>query len=93
VQVDSGNGVQAGKKRTVTLARDGSGIVATPVGDVASPGSKARRVIRYLHTGEVLGIVGQTIAGLAALSAVVLVYTGLSLAIRRLIRMRRSAKA
>jgi len=93
VQVDSGNGVQAWKKRTVTLARDGSGIVGTPVGDVASPGSKARRVIRYLHTGEVLGIVGQTIAGLAALSAVVLVYTGLSLAIRRLIRMRRSAKA
>lgn len=93
VLVDSGNGVQAWKKRTVTLARDGSGIIGTPVGDVASPGSKARRVIRFLHTGEVLGIVGQTIAGLAALAAVVLVYTGISLAIRRLIRMRRSATA
>ena len=89
---DWGNGAQASKKRTMRLARDGGGFAGDPTADTASPGSKARRFIRYLHTGEVFGIVGQTIAGLAALSAVVLVYTGLSLAIRRLARMRRSAR-
>jgi len=93
VSVDWGNGVQAGKKRTLKLARDGSGLIGEPMANAATPGSKARRFIRYLHTGEVFGIIGQTIAGLAALAALVLIYTGLSLGIRRLIRMRKSAKA
>ena len=35
------------------------------------------------HTGEVLGIPGQTIAGLATAGSVVLVWTGLALAWRR----------
>jgi uncharacterized iron-regulated membrane protein len=93
VAVDWGNGVQAGKKRTLKLARDGSGLIGEPMAKATTPGSKARRFIRYLHTGEVFGIIGQTIAGLAALAALVLIYTGLSLGIRRLIRMRKSAKA
>ena len=93
VSVDWGNGVQAGKKRTLMLARDGSGLIGAPVAKASTPGSKARGFIRYLHTGEVFGITGQTIAGLAALAALVLIYTGLSLAIRRLIRMRKTAKS
>ena len=93
MSVDRGNGVQASKQRTVTVARDGSGLVGAPVGDTSSPGSKARRFLRFVHTGEVFGIIGQTLAGLASLAAVVLVYTGISLAIRRLIRMRQSARA
>lgn len=55
-------------------------------GDDYSPGDRARDVVRYLHTGEVLGIIGQTIAGLASLAACLLVYTGLALAWRRLIQ-------
>ena len=90
--VDMGNGAQASKRRTVTLARDGSGIVGEPVGDTATPARKARIFIRYIHTGEVYGWIGQTIAGLASLAGVVLVYTGFSLGIRRLVRMRRQAK-
>jgi uncharacterized iron-regulated membrane protein len=39
-----------------------------------------------VHTGEQYGIVGQTIALLASLAACFLVYTGLALAWRRLIR-------
>jgi uncharacterized iron-regulated membrane protein len=93
VAVDWGNGVQAGKKRTLKLARDGSGLIGEPMAKATTPGSKARGFIRFLHTGEVFGIIGQTIAGLAALAALVLIYTGLSLGIRRLIRMRKSAKA
>ena len=51
-----------------------------------SPGSRARSTIRFLHTGEVLGLAGQTVAGLASLAACFLVWTGLALAWRRLIR-------
>jgi hypothetical protein len=40
--------------------------------------------LRFGHTGEVFGLAGQTIAGLASLGALALGYTGLSLAIRRL---------
>ncbi|MEM7503941.1 MAG: PepSY-associated TM helix domain-containing protein [Pseudomonadota bacterium] len=58
-----------------------------------TPGSQARSVVRFLHTGEVLGFIGQTLAGLASLAACFLVWTGLALAWRRLISplLRRSA--
>ena len=52
----------------------------------STPGSRARSTIRFLHTGEVLGLIGQTIAGLASLAACFLVWTGLALAWRRLVR-------
>ena len=52
----------------------------------SSPGSRARSNIRFLHTGEVFGFAGQTIAGLASLAACFLVWTGLALAWRRLIQ-------
>jgi uncharacterized iron-regulated membrane protein len=51
-----------------------------------TPGARARTIVRFLHTGEVLGPAGQTIAGLASLAACVLVWTGLALAWRRLAR-------
>ena len=46
-------------------------------------GRRIRNVMRFAHTGEVLGIPGQTIAGLVSAGAVVLVWTGLALALRR----------
>lgn len=51
-----------------------------------TPGQQARFIIRFLHTGEVLGFFGQTIAGLASLAACFLVWSGLALAWRRLVR-------
>ena len=90
--VDWGNGVQASKQRTVRLARDGSGMIGAPAASAASPAQKARRYLRFVHTGEIYGLIGQTLAGLASLASVVLVYTGVSLAIRRLARMRRTAR-
>lgn len=38
---------------------------------------------RFTHTGEAFGIIGQIIAGLASLGGAFLVWTGLSLALRR----------
>jgi uncharacterized iron-regulated membrane protein len=51
-----------------------------------TPGQRLRTWFRFVHTGEEYGILGQTIAALASLAACFLVYTGLALAYRRLIR-------
>ncbi|HLM00647.1 MAG TPA: PepSY-associated TM helix domain-containing protein [Pyrinomonadaceae bacterium] len=48
-----------------------------------SAGRRLRSWMRFAHTGESFGIVGQTIAGLASLGGAFLVWTGLSLALRR----------
>jgi uncharacterized iron-regulated membrane protein len=43
-----------------------------------------RTILRFAHTGEVLGIAGQTIAGLVSFGVLVLAWTGLTLSLRRL---------
>ena len=48
-----------------------------------SPGQRARGWMRFGHTGELFGLPGQIVAGLACVGGVVLVWTGLSLAVRR----------
>ena len=48
-----------------------------------SLGRRLRSISRFAHTGEVLGLPGQTIAGLATAGAVVLVWTGVALTLRR----------
>jgi uncharacterized iron-regulated membrane protein len=53
-----------------------------------SSGVKARRWVRFLHTGEALGLTGQTIAGFASIAGSILVWTGLALALRRFLRWR-----
>jgi uncharacterized iron-regulated membrane protein len=50
-----------------------------------SLGQKVRGWLRFAHTGELGGIAGQAVAGVACLGGVVLVWTGLSLAWRRLL--------
>jgi uncharacterized iron-regulated membrane protein len=39
--------------------------------------------MRFAHTGEVLGLPGQTVAGIVSAGGAVLVWTGLALAWRR----------
>jgi hypothetical protein len=51
--------------------------------------------MRFAHTGEVLGLFGQTVAGVVSAGGVVLVWTGIALALRRLVawaRRRRSVE-
>jgi uncharacterized iron-regulated membrane protein len=47
-------------------------------------GRKLRAWARFTHTGEEFGIIGQAVAALACLGAIMLVWTGLSMAVRRL---------
>jgi len=48
-----------------------------------SPGRRLRNWVRYLHTGEALGVPGKALALLGAFSAVLLVVTGFLLFFRR----------
>ncbi|MBV9773652.1 MAG: PepSY domain-containing protein [Gemmatimonadetes bacterium] len=47
-------------------------------------GQRVRGWTRFIHTGEVAGVLGQTLAALASAAGVVLVWTGFALALRRL---------
>ena len=50
---------------------------------------RLRSFFRFAHTGEFFGLVGQTVAGLVSLAAAILVWTGLALSWRRLLRTRK----
>ncbi len=80
--VDRGDGGQPQLRSTLTVTRAGEISARETFGD-QSTGRRIRSVLRFAHTGEVLGIAGQTIAGLVTAGAVVMVWTGLALTLRR----------
>ncbi len=90
--IDRGTGGQPQHRATLTLdAATGEDVSWAPF-DSLSPGRRARSFMRFAHTGEWFGLVGQTIAGLVTLATVVLVWTGLALAWRRLIKRDRTGE-
>jgi uncharacterized iron-regulated membrane protein len=93
--IDRGDGGQPHLRSTLTLDRESGGVISYEDFSTLSTGRRIRNVMRFAHTGEVLGIPGQTIAGLVSLGGVVLVWTGIALALRRLSswRGRRQARA
>ncbi|MFL6446618.1 MAG: PepSY-associated TM helix domain-containing protein [Bryobacteraceae bacterium] len=84
VSVDTGTGGQPQNRTQYLLNRDTGTVVKTIAFTDSSLGQRLRAFVRFGHTGEYGGLVGQAIAGLASLGACVLVYTGFSLALRRL---------
>ena len=48
-----------------------------------NPGRRLRMYARFLHTGELFGFIGQTVAALCALATIILIWTGFALAWRR----------
>lgn len=85
LSIDQGNGGQPQRRHTLTLDAYTGAVAAWQPFDSQTPGQQARSWIRFLHTGEALGLAGQTIAGLVSLTSVIMVWTGLALAYRRLI--------
>jgi uncharacterized iron-regulated membrane protein len=81
--IDQGSGGQPQKRAQLTLDRKSGEVVQWEPFSSYTAGRKLRTILRFAHTGEVAGIIGQTIAGLASLGAVFLVYTGLALSWRR----------
>lgn len=86
--VDMGNGGEPQKRKTVLLNTLNGEIVAEQSFDDNSTYRKVRSYIRFLHTGEMYGLIGQTLAGLASLLACLLVYTGIAMSLRRWQRSR-----
>jgi uncharacterized iron-regulated membrane protein len=83
--LDEGDGGQPQLRHALTLdPRTGAELAWEPFSS-QSAGRRARSWVRFLHTGEALGIVGQTIAGVVSLTTILMVWTGLALAYRRLI--------
>ena len=81
--IDKGDGGQPQLRSTLTLDRATGAVVTYEGFDNQSLGRRLRSISRFAHTGEVLGIPGQTIAGLATAGGAVLVWTGMALAWRR----------
>ncbi len=92
--LDRGSGGEPQKQGRLVVAANAWVLSWQPFSAQAS-GRKARSILRSAHTGEVGGVAGQTIAGLASAASVMLAYTGIALALRRWLawRRRRSAGA
>jgi len=87
--LDGGMGGEPQKRAELQLDRATGREVRWQPFSALTLGRRVRSVLRFAHTGEVLGPVGQTIAGIVTLGAVFLVYTGLALAVRRFLKWTR----
>lgn len=85
-RIDQSIGGQPAKATRLTLDRESGDVSRWRIFADNTPGARARSTIRFLHTGEVFGVVGQSVAGIASLAACFLVWTGFALAWRRLVR-------
>jgi uncharacterized iron-regulated membrane protein len=81
--IDAGSGGQPQARAQLVLNRATGEVVRWEPFSSYSTGRKLRTILRFAHTGEVLGIGGQTLAGIVSLGATVLAWTGLSLSWRR----------
>jgi uncharacterized iron-regulated membrane protein len=92
--IDRGNGGQPQKRAQLVLDSATNNVVRWEPFSTYTRGRQLRSILRFAHTGEVIGMTGQTIAALVSTGGAILVVTGLALAIRRLLGWRsRRAKA
>lgn len=93
VRVEVRGGRAGQPHRTGVLTLDASGAVrAWETFADDTPARRAQQFLRYAHTGEYWGLGGQLLAGLFSLAAALMVWTGLSLAVRRLRRFAARAR-
>jgi uncharacterized iron-regulated membrane protein len=81
--IDTGDGGQPHLRSTLTLDSRSGDVVRYEAFSDLTLGRRIRNTMRFAHTGEVLGIPGQTVAGIVSAGGAVLVWTGLALAWRR----------
>ncbi len=86
ITIDEGDGGQPQKRHSLTFDRASGQVLDWAPFTSQTAGRQARRWVRFLHTGEALGLPGQTIAGLASFAAIIMVWTGLALTLRRFLR-------
>jgi len=83
VAVDRGNGRQPSRSEDLLFDRATGELVGRGGYPTFSPGFKVRRWLRYAHTGEVYGVIGQSIAGAVSMGTAVMVWTGVAMSWRR----------
>jgi uncharacterized iron-regulated membrane protein len=91
--IDRGHGGQPQYRATLTLDSASGKVLTMETFEDQPAGRRFRSMLRFAHTGEYWGIAGQTMAGLTSAVACVLVWTGFSLAWRRLITWRRRSSS
>ena len=83
--IDQGDGGRPDLRSQLTLDTATRQIVRWEPFSSYNRGRQLRSWARFAHTGEAFGLAGQTIAAIASVGASLLVLTGLSLALRRLV--------
>ena len=83
VAVDRGTGRQPSQREDLLFDRATGELVRRAGYPTFTRGFKVRRWLRFAHTGEVYGVVGQSVAGVVSLGAAVMVWTGLAMSWRR----------
>ncbi len=91
--LDEGSGARPDKRSQLLIDPGTARVVEHRTYAKQEAGQQARAWLRWIHTGEAGGLIGQLVAMLASAAAVVLVYTGLALALRRFARLLRGAPA
>lgn len=80
--VDRGNGGQPHLQHVLRLSLAGQELSWTTGADEA-PAARARTLLRFVHTGELFGVVGQFIAAVVSAGVLLLGWTGGAMALRR----------
>ena len=83
VAVDRGTGRQPSRSEDLLFDRVTGDLVGRAGYPTFSRGHKIRRWLWFAHTGEVYGVVGQSLAGAVSLGVAVMVWTGLAMSWRR----------
>ena len=83
ITVDRGTGRQPSKSEALLFDRATGELVGRGGYPTFGRGQKIRRWLRFAHTGEVYGVIGQSIAGVVSLGVAVMVWTGLAMGWRR----------
>jgi uncharacterized iron-regulated membrane protein len=81
--IDRGTGARPDLRAQLVLDRATADLVRWEPYASQSRGRQWRTWIRWTHTGEAGGLIGQTVAGLASAGGVVLAWTGIALSVRR----------
>lgn len=84
VMVDRGGRGEVHRRTMLNLDTAQGKVIASP-DDLSQQnlGRRLRMYARFLHTGELFGVIGQTVAALCTLATILLVWTGFALAWRR----------
>jgi uncharacterized iron-regulated membrane protein len=91
--IDESFGGQPQSRSTIVIDRTTGRTLRHDTFQDQNLGQRTRSWLRFVHTGEYYGVVGQTLAGLASLAVVFLVCTGGALSLKRFLAWRRRSAA